>query len=86
MSAKKIPSNLSAPPRTPHPFKRRGFGKDHHRTLPIRLPWIEQLRRQPQSCLPAPDPPRAHAYAPPPNNLPRDGPPEKWWLLPATRR
>ena len=66
MSARKATPYVGAYARSVRPGKKRGAAKEPHHLVVIRLPWLHQIRRRPQSCVPPPmsDPPRAYAPLP----------------------
>ena len=66
MSARKATPYVAANARSARSLKKRGAVKEVHHLVVIRLPWLNQIRRRPQSCVPPPmsDPPRAYAPLP----------------------
>ncbi len=82
MSARKATPYVADNARSPRAMKKRGFTKEPHQLVVIRLPWLHQICRRPQACVPPAmsDPPRAYASLPPPC-AGRDRPPEKWRSL-----
>ena len=66
MSARKATPYVAAYARSVRPGNKRGGIKEPRHLVVIRLPWLHQIRRRPQSCVPPPmsDPPRAYAPEP----------------------
>lgn len=66
MSARKATPCLVENARGIRPIKKRGVAKEPQHLVVIRLPWLHEIRRRPQPCVPPPmsDPPRAYAPLP----------------------
>ncbi|GDY22957.1 hypothetical protein LBMAG56_43040 [Verrucomicrobiota bacterium] len=66
MSARKATPYIAVNARGVRPMKKRGTVREPHQLVVIRLPWLHEIRRRPQSCVPQPmsEPPRAYAPSP----------------------
>ena len=66
MSARRATPYVPASARGFRALKKRGTVKEPHHLVVIRLPWLDQIRRRPQSFAPVPmsEPPRAYAPMP----------------------
>ena len=66
MSARKATPYVAVIARSFRALKKRGAIKEPHHLVVIRLPWLQQIRRRPQSCVPQPmsEPPRAYPPEP----------------------